>query len=105
LSTKESHALTKYADFVYDSTDSMCGALVHQPTLFETMLIDARSISILRDDKKERELLADTVEPTGDIDTDKPKLYLFVGPPKHGTTSMECKLAGIQVRCLSLFLA
>jgi hypothetical protein len=29
----------------------------------------------------------------------KPKLYLHVGPPKHGATSLQCELARIQVSC------
>jgi hypothetical protein len=66
------------------------------------MLIDARTVSILRDDKEERGL-ANIRQPTGESGAYKPKLYLNVGPPKHGTTSLECTLARIQVSCSSMF--
>jgi hypothetical protein len=93
LSIDESRALIKYADYIYDSCgESICGALVHMPTLFESMLIDATSLETIRKITKEKVDLNSTVGK-------KPKLYLHIGPPKHDTTSLQCALARMQVSC------
>jgi hypothetical protein len=65
---------------------------VHFPTLFEAMLIDANSLETIRAIFKESVDLNSTV-------VTKPKLYLHVGPPKHGTTALQCALARMQVSC------
>jgi hypothetical protein len=57
-------------------------------TLYDSFLIDAKIIST-----KQKVDLKGTGEK-------KPKLYLHVGPPKHGTTSLQCALARIQVSCM-----
>jgi hypothetical protein len=85
----EVDALVRYSDFIYDSPTSYCGALVHDPTLSETLQID------------EKGLLGLETADMGDKDESgegKPKLYLHVGPPKHATTSLQCNLATHQVR-------
>ena len=64
-------------------------------TLYESVLIDANIISTIRGITKEK---VDLKKSTGEK---KPKLYLQVGPTKHGTISLQCTLARIQVSCTS----
>jgi hypothetical protein len=61
-------------------------------TLYESFSNESKIISTIRDIHKQKIDLKGTVEK-------KPKLYLHVGSPKHGTTSFECALAKIQVSC------
>jgi hypothetical protein len=61
-------------------------------SLYESFMIESKIIYTLRGIAKEKVDL----ERTGEK---KPKLYLHVGPPKHGTTSLQCELARIQVSC------
>jgi hypothetical protein len=61
-------------------------------TLSESFLIESKIISTIRDIQKEKVDLKGTGEK-------KPRLYLHIGPPKHGTTSLQCALARIQVSC------
>jgi hypothetical protein len=93
LTIFESNSLIKYADFTYDSCgESICGALVIMPSLLESLIIDANSLETIRAIKK------DPVDPNATV-VMKPKLYLHVGPPKHGTTTLQCALARTQVSC------
>jgi hypothetical protein len=62
-------------------------------TLYDSFLIDAKIISTIRGIPKQKVDINGTGEK-------KPKLYLHVGPPKHGTTSLQCALARIQVSCM-----
>jgi hypothetical protein len=61
--------------------------------LYESFMIDSTIISLI---STIRRLAKGKVhlERTGEK---KPKLYLHVGSPKHGTTSFQCALARIQV--------
>jgi hypothetical protein len=61
-------------------------------TLYESFLEESKIISTIHDIHKQKV----DVKWTGEM---KPKLYLHVGPPKHGTTSLQCALARIQVSC------
>jgi hypothetical protein len=61
-------------------------------TLYESFLIDDKIISTIRGITKQKVDLEGTGEK-------RPKLYLHVGPPKHGTTSLQCEMARIQVSC------
>jgi hypothetical protein len=65
-------------------------------TLYESFLIESKIISTIRGITNETVDLKGTGEK-------KPKLYLHVGPPKHGTTSFQCALAKIQVSCYLSF--
>jgi hypothetical protein len=65
-------------------------------TLYESFSIESKIISTIRGITNETVDLKGTGEK-------KPKLYLHVGPPKHGTTSFQCALAKIQVSCYLSF--
>jgi hypothetical protein len=65
-------------------------------TLSESFFIESKIISTIRGIHKQKVDLQGTGEK-------KPKLYLHVGPPNHGTTSFQCALAKIQVSCYLSF--
>jgi hypothetical protein len=84
---KNTTSLTRISKINFKNYASPSGITLHESFFNESKIISTiRKINKQKVDSKW----------TGEK---KPKVYLHVGPPKHGTTALQCALARLQVSC------